>query len=428
MSEPTKNIFSRQKVRLVIRMLTLAAFLFILFLPAVLTGAAGVPLRSDIMFIYNRITGTEIQPYTASETEVPRTEQPETEPEEPVIIWDDSNPMYAEINRLRAVREMVEPTGFRGAPTVIIGKSGYLYENGYINEYLGYSEMYREVTRERVEQQVEMLEYIAKRLAEEGHAFVFVLTPSKASQYPDAIPDWYKDQNDTPDGYIRPYNYLIEALADSEVPYIDSASLYAEIGLQETFPKTGTHWNKPAAYETSREILAEYERQTGIEIRRLAADKLVSAETPPGYGNPEQDILGFVISGIKRSELILDDLYYWPDVYVENDDCKNRISILLQGGSFAHDFSTYYSAYGVASRITRLYYNGFPNDNLNAIRNPSRWQALLKNIDYVIFECNEQFVRSLGGNSPDWSRDKPGYEIGPDCYESLYNYLKSIEQ
>lgn len=449
--------------RLMIRILTLSAFLFILFLPAVLilfgtTEAAPnktpsaddffsgdfqekaekwlleiLPFGNDIRILSSRITSSPVSssaPSVAESSAAADSESgiPESGTEEPDILWNDTNPLYAEINKIRAFRTMTEPSGYKGAPTVIIGKSGYLYENGYINEYLGYSEMYREVTKERIKNQVLMLEYISERLKENGCAFVFVLTPSKASQYPEAIPEWYKKQNKTPDGYTRPYELFIKELAGSGVPYIDSAALYTEIGLEETFPKTGTHWNKPAAFETTRAILLEYEKQTGLEIRRLAADRLLSSKNPPGFGNPEQDILGFVINGIKRSDLILDDNYYWPDAYVENEDCKNRPNFFIQGGSFAHDFTTYFSSFNIASKITRMYYNGFPSDALNAFDDPSRWEKLLNNIDYVIFECNEQFVRSLGGNSPDWSGDKRGYEIGPDCYESLYNYLKSTEQ
>lgn len=451
-----------RKFRLIVRILTLSAFLFILFLPAVLMlfGTAGetpykkpsaddffsgnfqekteewllhsLPFGNDIRILNSRFISDFTSPPAPSDSESAaansESEISESGTEEPAILWNDSNPLYAEINKIRAFRTMTEPSGYKGAPTVIIGKSGYLYENGYINEYLGYSEIYREVTKERIKKQVLMLEYISERLKENGCAFVFVLTPSKASQYPEAIPEWYKKQNKTPDGYTRPYELLIKELAGSGVPYIDSTALYAEIGLEETFPKTGTHWNKPAAFETTRAILLEYERQTGREIRRLAADRLLSSKNPPGFGNPEQDILGFVINGIKRSDLILDDDYYWPDAYVENEDCKNRPNFFIQGGSFAHDFTTYFSSFNIASKMTRMYYNGFPSDALNAFADPSRWEKLLKNIDYVIFECNEQFVRSLGGNSPDWSSDKRGYEIGPDCYDSLYNYLKSTEQ
>lgn len=462
------------KFRLVARALTLAVFLFILFLPAVLMlfGAASdgslsyeskvsleapsqntylsgdfqhgfegwlsrsYPFRADVMLTYNQLKydvenfGSAIPASDTTVTTVLEsdTNHAETVKEEPAIVWDDSNPLYAEINRVRAVQKMIEPTGYKGSPTVIIGKSGYLYENGYINEYLGYSKMYRGVTEERVAEQVGMLKYIKDKLSEKGTAFVFVLTPSKASQYPDAIPDWYKKQNKTPDGYIRPLDILLKQLAESDVPYIDSAALYAEVGLQNTFPKTGTHWSKSAAYETTRAVIAEYERQNGSVIRHLTADKMKSSKNPPGFGNPEQDIFGIAYNAVPSADSIVDDLYYWPDVYVENDDCKTRIKVLLQGGSFAHDFTTYFSDYQIASKITRMYYNGFPSENLNAFNKPERWATLLSGMDYVIFECNEQFVRSLGGNSPYWAGDKSGYEIGPDCIKSLYDYLKSTEQ
>ncbi len=38
-------------------------------------------------------------------------------------------------------------TGFRGNASVIIGEEGYLYENGYINEYFGFAKKYSEPRR-----------------------------------------------------------------------------------------------------------------------------------------------------------------------------------------------------------------------------------------------------------------------------------------
>ena len=154
------------------------------------------PFRIDVILTYNQLkydienigalslpaadtappAGTDAAG-TGAETDVPA----ETEPDDRHIVLDDSNPLYAEINRIRVEEEMIEPTGFKGSPTVIVGKSGYLYENGYINEYLGYSDMYREVTEDRMKNQVEMLAYIENRLREDAKALVFVLKPSKAS-------------------------------------------------------------------------------------------------------------------------------------------------------------------------------------------------------------------------------------------------------
>lgn len=343
----------------------------------------------------------------------------------PVLI--DSNPLYADINRLRIERYMYEPTGYKGTNTVYIGKAGYLYENGYINEYYGYSAIYRDCTYDDVKANVDKLVYIQQRLEEMGKTFIFVITPSKASQYPDAIPDWYTSMNIKPDGYVRPYDNLMDILKDSGLNYIDSTTLYEEVGLQETFPKTGIHWNKLASYETTVAILDMYEELSGETINKLASNGILSSTNPPGFGNPEQDIYGAVFSSISKSESIVDDLYYWHDAYAETVSGAKKIKVLIQGGSFAHDFTHYFSSFKIASRVTRCYYNAFPSDNLDAYKDNSKWEELLNSADLVLFEINEQFVRSMGGNAPYWAGDKTGYEIGQSIYDSLCEYLQNTE-
>jgi len=393
------------------------------------------PLRSTLVLAYNQfiydlenlgasddgtdIGGTDIIDSTPTETEGTA----EQEPQGPEIL--EFNPLYAEINRLRMTQEMIEPTGYRGTAQVVIGKSGYLYENGYINEYLGYSKMYREVTRETIDDQVKKLEYIQEKLAERGTAFVLLITPSKASQYPDAIPDWYKAANTAPENYVRPYTMLIERLQQSTVNYVDSASLYKEVGLQDTFPKTGIHWNKLAAVESIRAVLASYEKQTGKTVRQLEIVKINKSKNPPGFGNPEQDIFGLVYSSRPNAKKIVDDWYYWPEVRVVNEDAE-RINVFVQGGSFTHDINTYLPMYKISRRLRSVYYNQDPNlFAKNEATVDKAWDKYLEDCDLVIFECNEQFVRGFGGNAPRWAEaDVIGYEIGPRVYESLYSYLQ----
>ncbi len=394
------------------------------------------PLRSTLVLAYNQFV-YDVENLGASDVfedvEEPVDTTPaetsgsgetqEPQPQEgPEIL--EFNPMYAEINRLRMEQEMIEPTGYKGTDQVIIGKSGYLYENGYINEYLGYSRMYRQVTRETIDEQVRMLEYIQEKLAERGTAFVLVFTPSKASQYPDAIPDWYKAANSAPENYVRPYTMMIERLKESTVNYVDSATVYREVGLQDTFPKTGIHWNKLAAFETMKAIIASFEKQTGRTIRHLAADTVKKSKNPPGFGNPEQDIFGLVYSSRPNAKKIVDDYYYWPDVYVENEGAE-RINIFIQGGSFTHDFNTYFPMFKISRKLRSVYYNNDPKLFASDATVDKQWNNYLSNTDLVIFECNEQFVRGFGGNAPRWAQaDKIGYDIGPRIYESLYNYLQ----
>jgi hypothetical protein len=385
------------------------------------------PLRSTLVLSYNEMTYL-VENIGADNSSGEVVDNPSdtgeetTGPVEPTYL--DFNPLYADINLLRVNREMSEPTGYKGTDQVIIGKAGYLYENGYINEYLGYSKMYRMVTEDTINEQVEKLEYIQKRLAEQGTAFVLVFTPSKASQYPDAIPDWYKAANTAPADYVRPYTMMLERLATSTVHYVDSATVYKEAGLQETFPITGTHWNKLAAFETVKALIACYEEQTGETIRHITADKINSSPNPPGFGNPEQDIFGLVYSSRPNANKIVDDKYYWPEIYVENENAE-RINVFIQGGSFTHDFNTYFPMYKISKKLRSVYYNQDDKLFADTATADKEWGNYLNGCDYVILECNEQFVRGFGGNAPQWAQaDKNGYDIGNRVYESLYDYLQ----
>ena len=253
------------------------------------------PLRSTLILAYNQFVydlenigaapdlgGVDVLDNTPAETD----DTTEEVPQGPEIL--EFNPLYAEINRLRMEQEMIEPTGYKGTDQVIIGKSGYLYENGYINEYLGYSKMYREVTRETIDDQVRKLEYIQEKLAERGTAFVLLITPSKASQYPDAIPDWYKAANTAPEDYVRPYTMLIERLADSTVSYVDCASLYKEIGLQDTFPKTASTGTSSRLSRRSEQFWpAMNSKPAGLSVS-LRSKRLTSQRIRPDSVTPSR--------------------------------------------------------------------------------------------------------------------------------------------
>ena len=397
------------------------------------------PLRSTLVLTYNQMI-YDIDSWGASQPKVnvpdvtvlEETTSPddiqnaETEEEvPPPSPYADFNPLYAEVNRLQYEDPMIEPTGYRGTSQVVIGKSGVLYENGYINEYHGYSKMYRDVTPETINEQVEKLEFIQEKLKERGIAFVLVFSPSKGAEYPQAVPDWYKAMYVESSDYVRPFDMMIERLESSTINYINSSALYDEVGLEVTFPKTGIHWNKLASFETIKAMIASYEEQTGETIRHITADKLNKSTEPPGFGNPEKDIFGIIYSATPNAERIVDEYYYWPEIYVENEDCDNTINMFIQGGSFTGDFTAYFPMFGITNRIRSVYYNQdkelFGRDT-SVIDN--RWARHLRDCDYVVFECNEQFVRGFGGNSPQWAHaDVTGYPIGNRVYESLYDYL-----
>jgi len=355
--------------------------------------------------------------------------QQNTEPEEEVLLAVEETaeeepepviePRFAEYKMPQET--LYDPDGYRGTEHVIIGKNGCLYENGYINEYLGFAPKYIEVTDADLTYRVNVLKSIQDELAKRGVAFCVAISPSKAAAMPDHIPDWYLAENKPlVSDYVRPYTRFLKMLEDKGVYHVDSTGLYKSLGLENTFPKTGIHWNKFASFETCVAIIAEYERQTGEQVKNLAADEVRFSANPPGFGNPEQDIFGLVYSGKRREmqDAILDDRYYWHDVYTKYNSRPSIPHMLIQGGSFTGDFYHYFHSFGIISDSSGYYYNNGGNVDIN-------WEYEIGRTSYVVLEVNEQFIYNMGGNAPSWGwNDIADLDFGPNIIDSLHAYLR----
>lgn len=373
------------------------------------------PLRSKAVTTYNSLkiglSGLNFFPNIPPDIEPPDTSE---DGREPSGGWDyiSDQPGYALPDEV-----LKDPSGYKGTETVYIGKNGCLFENGYINEYYGFTQGYRLCTDEELSARVGVLKDMQNILEGYGKAMIVVITPSKAAVMKDYIPDWYLRKNTADPDYVRPYIRFKKMLEDEGVYHIDSETVFKEAGLQNAFPKTGTHWNKLAAFEISSRIIGEYERQSGKKIPHLISDSIRFSKSPPGFGNPEQDIYNIAYSAVDKAGSITDELYYYPDAYAKVGPDSFRPDILVQGGSFCHDFDYYFKQLGVCGDYAKYYYNGFkPNEN---------WQRRFDTADYIILEVNEQFVYRMGYNSPVWTQDHLIQDKGPNIVDAMHDFLKS---
>ena len=359
-------------------------------------------------------------------------DDPVDPPKPPTNIYLDANNIYSKINRLQMMQVPIEPSGFKGDSGIKIGKSGYLYEYTYIDEYLGVSgTVYTQVTDEGLQENVNRLEYIQKELEKRGITVLYVITSSKASAYADYIPEHYKNSVTTVPGYVRPIERLRTMLAESSINYLDSAKYYEEIGLLVTFPKTGIHWNALASFESTTKLINMYSELTGKETVELVSRGVLSYDYAPSGFNNEQDIFNILYNRVDqkyRAEAIKDDAYYAPDIVVGNQNAQ-KINVLVQGGSFAHSIVHYMRNYGVAN-VTQVYYNDFGNTGRDPwSEGPEAWEGILAGKDLIILEATEQQIRG-GHKTSDmtWAAAAGNGHLGHNAvYDSLYEYLKAHE-
>ncbi len=364
-------------------------------------------------------------------TDDPGTDEPNP-PKPPVNIYLDPNNIYSGINRLQYLQTPKEPAGFKGDHGIKIGKSGYLYEIAYMEEYLGVSgSVYTAVTDDGLQEMVNRMKYIQEELAKRGITMLYVTTSSKASAYADYIPEHYKNSVTTVPGYVRPIDRLRVMLEGSGINYLDSAKYYEEIGLLVTFPKTGIHWNALASFESTSKLLSMYRDLTGKQTVDIFCRGVLSyGDAPSGFNN-EKDIFNILYGRVDpkyRAEAIQDDAYYAPDIVVGNQGAP-KLNVLVQGGSFAHSIVHYMGNYGVAN-VTQVYYNDFGNTGRNPwTEGPEAWATILQGKDLIVFEATEQQIR--GAHKTDnmsWAEAANNGHLGHNAiYDSLYEYLKAHE-
>jgi hypothetical protein len=112
------------------------------------------------------------------------------------------------------------------------------------------------------------------------HAFVVVISPSKAATQPEGIPT-FRCANGEGKGRVAPR--LVEALLQSGAPTIDGRSLTKR--LEQTsaapiFPTYGIHWNAWGAHPTVAELLRMTAEQLGDAAVRLEASDPVIVQEP----------------------------------------------------------------------------------------------------------------------------------------------------
>ena len=405
------------------------------------------PFRSEIVTLYNKMkheienlkpaiwTMTKLNSfgsvYRPTSNRTPINSGLENEL---LAAYLDPENIYSYINREQLAFVPEEPVGFKGNSGNFVGKSGFLFESSYMDEYYGFSEPYTAVTKEGIEMTVDRLQYIQDELKERyGITMLYVISPSKASHLAKFIPDHYVNRFTSKEGYVRPIDIMREELQNSTINYLDSAVYYKQIGLYAVFPKTGIHWNHVASFEISAKIAKMYADISGKSVKLPHATDVISSPNPFKSGNNDIDLFNVLYGAMGNApEDAMDEFYYAPKVTVENKDAQ-KINVFIQGGSFTSDIVYNLEAYGVAD-THRIYYNGasaidrFDDDANPWTKGIYAWGSILNNIDLMVFEQNEQQIRSGHITDGNWA-DQSSSSIGSNAiYDSLYEYLRATDQ
>lgn len=204
--------------------------------------------------------------------------------------------------------------------SVIIGKEDYLYEEGYIEAYIGSNSF----DEEGVKMKVKRLNDVNNKLKEIGKKILVARAAGKASYFPEYIPDRY---------YPKKKKNIIEAyknaLSNSQLNYIDFNDWFLEMKDTTSYPlfsKTGIHWTEYGVALAMDSLIKFIEKVEKVDLPDLKITSIKSNQKP---SNSDKDIE-------KSMNLIFDienSKYAYPDFEIDTTN-KDKLHVLAVGDSY----------------------------------------------------------------------------------------------
>lgn len=286
--------------------------------------------------------------------------------------------------------------------SVVIGKENYLFEEGYITEYLGIDSNNSE---EKIKELVNDLKVINDICQENDKEFYIIVTPSKADYYSEYIPDRYLKMVEKNEEYIRNYNIFLELLNGTDINYFNSCTYIDEIRDEIQTPlfyKTGTHWSFVTAAHALSNAIDYINDTSDLNLKELNVIGIEEGEKPFFY----EDIDIYNLLNIKNGEM--ENTYHAPKIEVNDEGITNIPKLFMQGGSFSWQLLFFMNENNIFNDIDFMFYQQFIRDYKNnqdiGISNgqvdKEMLDELLDDKDVIILEVNQQAVGSMGSGFP----------------------------
>lgn len=281
------------------------------------------------------------------------------------------------------------------------GNNKDLFQQEYIDEFFGLSSKYDYSVcsnRVQLEVYVDKLEYITRKLEEQGKIVIFLTTPNKCDFNNKDIPYIYKIA--ASGNYIRGIDYLRTLLLDRDIHYLDGYQIIMDSIVEyPVFYNSGIHWSRPVEQQVSAKILEKAANLLKMNIKSIELKEVEISDTPFWrdcdiwnlfniWENPQNEYYQY------RTETFI------PKQYV-------NLNILIQGGSFAQGCREDFIQNNIADNVNYIFYNQYiltkdgqviEISNLNQTDSMySDWsrlnlEDLLNEANVIIIETNEKHI------------------------------------
>lgn len=209
------------------------------------------------------------------------------------------------------------------ASKIVVGKSGYLFSDSYIQGYLGTDFVGKHFIREKVKNALFLQDYLWK---EKGILLILVFAPGKGYYYPEYIPSRYlesKKENTN-------HEYFVTECINNGVNHIDFNRwllLMKDTSRYILYPKTGIHWSNYAAILCADSLTKYIEKKLNQRLPRIIMDSVELSKVARG----EDEDIDRTMNLIWR---IPTPLMAYPHFHYSNDSGCVKPKTLFVGDSF----------------------------------------------------------------------------------------------
>jgi hypothetical protein len=271
---------------------------------------------------------------------------------------------------------------------VIVGKHGYLFEEGYLlaasgQDYIGL---------DSINELVQTLALVQRDLKQSGKELLVCITPGKGSFYPDKMPDAYRYKGSTG----RNYPDFIKELVVEKIPLFDVQDWFLKMKATAPYPlypKTGIHWSSYGEYLVADSLIKQI---SALSQKPLPKLKLLGIEQDTKPRDRDDDIE----LGMNLLRDLPDLKMAYPKFEVKPLSAgKKAPKVLVIGDSFYYGMYNWGMMQHVFEGGEFWYYNHerlVPGKATTYLKDVKDYKASVKEFDVVILLLTEANLPRFG--------------------------------
>jgi hypothetical protein len=271
---------------------------------------------------------------------------------------------------------------------IIVGKSGYLYEEHYITAYLGKDKLKQKELRKKIGYIHQIQDYLEQK----GINFLLVFSPNKARIYPEYIPSRYLSQRKGTTNYDEYLQIIHQEYPD--LHFFDVNAYFRQLKKTIDFPlysKGGTHWANYVLYNYFLDSLIHY--MGSVQRQKFPPLLQRNFHWSKNLVSPDDDIQQTINLFFSKGNEKLP----YADFFIEKGLNNKNPGVLVVSDSY---FSMLYGSSLLDSLFKKVdfwYYNKkrYPEEYYKGNNDPGFLRTDLLQHDFVILMATEVNIKDM---------------------------------